>query len=197
MLKNILNINHLKIGIVIIFSALLHYILLHTIFFLIDDQKISYKLGSSDFISEIRLSFETQKNKPQNQKQQNLTKKIASPIISENGLKTLTNKPEVAVNKEIPTLNDTDFFGIKPTPHYPKRSLLLNQEGLVTLKALVNTNGKVLKVIVISSSGFPLLDKSAKLAISNWKFYDVKQKSASSTIWVKIPVEFIISPSIT
>ena len=46
----------------------------------------------------------------------------------------------------------------------------LNYNGTVTISATVNTEGKVIKTVVMRSSGRPKIDKIAMEAASKWEF---------------------------
>ena len=55
-------------------------------------------------------------------------------------------------------------------PEYPSQSRRLNEEGTVVLTILVLADGNAGVVEVKASSGFPLLDQSAKDAVMHWHF---------------------------
>ena len=57
-----------------------------------------------------------------------------------------------------------------PKPEYPKASRRLLEEGVVTLKFLVDTDGHVLKAEIAKSSGFERLDDAARIALSKCQF---------------------------
>jgi protein TonB len=55
-------------------------------------------------------------------------------------------------------------------PNYPSASRRLEEEGTVTLKFLISTEGKVKEALVDKSSGFARLDEAAKNALSKCQF---------------------------
>ncbi|MFC6275902.1 energy transducer TonB [Psittacicella hinzii] len=55
-----------------------------------------------------------------------------------------------------------------PKPEYPLASQERGEEGVVTLKVLVQANGKPANVQVIKSSGYARLDRSALNTVSNY-----------------------------
>lgn len=65
---------------------------------------------------------------------------------------------------------DAKYANDNPTPVYPAMARRLGQEGAVTLRVMVDPQGKALSVDIEKSSGFPLLDNAAKQAIMQWKF---------------------------
>lgn len=72
-------------------------------------------------------------------------------------------------------------------PAYPTLARIKGWEGEVTLIALVNENGNVIKVSVLSGSGFYILDSAAIKAVSKWRFRNINK-----AIEVKIPVKFVL-----
>jgi TonB family protein len=49
-----------------------------------------------------------------------------------------------------------------PKPEYPKASLRNEEEGVVTYRFTIGSNGRVLRQQVVRSSGFPNLDRAAR-----------------------------------
>lgn len=173
-------------------SIALHFALIFSIISVVNQNKISTNIGSNVNFQQINLSFiNEQKNifKQTKTNEESIIKKKNSQKISKN--KNLKSQQKSKTNK-IPTVSNSDLAGNKPSPYYPRRSLLLKQEGKVVLKALVDDEGNVLEVTIVSSSGFALLDKSARSTIKKWKFHPSNTKNGSM-FWVKIPVEFTIS----
>lgn len=56
------------------------------------------------------------------------------------------------------------------TPAYPYASRIRSEQGRVTLLVEVDAQGDVADVRVLSSSGFPALDRSAVEAVRQWRF---------------------------
>ena len=77
-----------------------------------------------------------------------------------------------------------------PTPEYPGLSRRRGEQGRVTLKVLVNTNGEPESVQLDKSSGFELLDRAALNAVKNWKFIPAKSNHQSVLGTVIVPVRF-------
>ena len=76
-------------------------------------------------------------------------------------------------------------------PVYPKRSLELGQQGIVTIHAEILPNGKPKTMKVVKSSGYRRLDMAALSAVKKWEFETGPQSPGTST-WVRVPVRFII-----
>jgi protein TonB len=63
---------------------------------------------------------------------------------------------------------------------------------VVLLKVLIDKDGSVKNALILSSSGYTLLDNSAMEAVLKWKFEPLIIDGKKSLSWVKIPIEFII-----
>ena len=77
-----------------------------------------------------------------------------------------------------------------PAPVYPRRSRMLEEEGIVKLRVHVSAAGKALSVQLFKSSGFSRLDDAALTAVRNWRFVPAKQGNQSIEGWVIVPVSF-------
>ncbi len=75
-------------------------------------------------------------------------------------------------------------------PVYPRRSRMLEEEGVVKLKVHVSADGNALGVQLFKSSGFSRLDDAALTAVQNWRFVPAKRGDQSIEGWVIVPVSF-------
>ena len=99
---------------------------------------------------------------------------------------------DTKTQEAIPVVENATFKGERSPPLYPKRALMLKQEGVVLLKVLVGINGGINDIQIITSSGYTILDKSAINAVRKWKFEPSNINGKPSLSWVKVPVEFVI-----
>lgn len=82
-------------------------------------------------------------------------------------------------------------FRIPPSaPEYPKASRMRRQEGTVLLEVKLGTQGEQLQVVLLKSSGFPLLDRSALKAVKGWQFLPQEINGKGVSHVVRIPVRF-------
>lgn len=77
-------------------------------------------------------------------------------------------------------------------PVYPRRSLELGQQGMVTLHAEVLPNGFPDELKVAESSGYRLLDMAALAAVKKWEFEPTTVNGSAVISWVRVPVHFVI-----
>lgn len=95
-----------------------------------------------------------------------------------------------------PALSDTDIVFVQPKyaenpkPLYPREAKRKGYEGEVLLRVEVLSNGRVGEVEVKRSSGYELLDRSAMIAVKQWKFIPAKKGETPVPSWVNIPIVF-------
>ncbi|TNE39171.1 MAG: TonB family protein [Alphaproteobacteria bacterium] len=77
-------------------------------------------------------------------------------------------------------------------PVYPARALDLGQQGMVTLHARVQPDGRPDALKIVKSSGHRLLDMAALSAVKKWRFEPTSINGALVTSWVRVPVKFVI-----
>ncbi len=75
-------------------------------------------------------------------------------------------------------------------PEYPENARVKGWEGTVKLQILVNTEGRVEDVRVVSSSGYGELDAAAQRTVRSWRFSPALQKGAPVAAWATLPVVF-------
>lgn len=75
-------------------------------------------------------------------------------------------------------------------PKYPARSLQYEEEGTVTLRVFVKADGTAGTVEIKSSSGYALLDESAKAAIETWRFNPATSDGKPVSKWYIVPYVF-------
>jgi protein TonB len=65
----------------------------------------------------------------------------------------------------------SSFVGLDEIrPHYPLGARMRGEEGVVTVKVLVNVRGRAEKVEVVQSSNYPALDRAAIEAVKSARF---------------------------
>lgn len=104
------------------------------------------------------------------------------PVQAENAA-AITTAPQEAVPA-------AKSFSIQSRvdPTYPPASRRAGEQGRVLLELIVGPNGKPTEVKILRSSGFPMLDESAVMAVRKWKFSVNNGGSAYSRL--QLPVTF-------
>ena len=149
------------------------------------------KLPEQKNIKTIHAKPKLQKiNTPKNQvkSQEN----VVSTTVETTSQTLAQDHSDDIIPTEIPVIENARYKGTRSPPIYPKRSITLNQEGVVLLKVLIDKDGSVKNALILSSSGYTLLDNSAMEAVLKWKFEPLIIDGKKSLSWVKIPIEFII-----
>lgn len=77
-----------------------------------------------------------------------------------------------------------------PSPTYPDLAIKAGIEGTTVVKALVDVDGSILEVKVLSSSGNQMLDREALIAAKKAQFTPARQRDKNVRVWVSIPVKF-------
>lgn len=108
-------------------------------------------------------------------------------------------RPVAAVQSiPVPTVNPAPLPVMPPKvisrvmPEYPASLVESGVHGIVSLRVLVSSTGKVDEIQVKAASGNELLDKSAVSAVSSWTFEPAKRGSEAVSSWFEIPVRFEI-----
>lgn len=84
------------------------------------------------------------------------------------------------------------IYSTSDAPKYPAEAKKLKQQGVVVLNAKVELDGTASEVIVDKSSGYPLLDNSARESVKNGKFTPGKLNGQPESMWHRVPVSFQI-----
>lgn len=78
-----------------------------------------------------------------------------------------------------------------PPPRYPMAARRAGMQGTVTLRVLVDVNGRPREVAVARSSGHPLLDRTARRKVlRDWRFVPARIHGRPTPAWALVPVVF-------
>jgi protein TonB len=75
-------------------------------------------------------------------------------------------------------------------PRYPPASVRAHEEGVVTLRVLVDANGVPQRVEIARSSGHARLDASAKESVERARFRPVMRNGVAVPAWGIVPIAF-------
>jgi protein TonB len=82
-----------------------------------------------------------------------------------------------------------------PKPPYPISSRENGEQGAVMLYACITDHGKVERVYLAQSSGYPALDRSALNTIRHWSFRPAQESGKSIPMCYQLPIRFLLSSS--
>jgi len=82
------------------------------------------------------------------------------------------------------------IYRINPPPEYPMIARKRGCQGNVVLEVLIDKQGKVIDLRVFSSSGYSILDKTAKASVKKWLFEPGMRGVEKIEMWVKVPIRF-------
>jgi TonB family protein len=77
-------------------------------------------------------------------------------------------------------------------PVYPWGAAVKGHEGKTTVKALIGTDGQVMAVDILESSGYMELDQAAKKAAWKARFNRATHKGHPVRVWVSMPFTFTL-----
>lgn len=77
-----------------------------------------------------------------------------------------------------------------PAPVYPRLARQQGYQGTVLLEIEVSASGRCGRVLVVSSSGHPVLDQAAVEGVRKWVFRPAQRFQQPIAFWVEIPVTF-------
>ena len=77
-------------------------------------------------------------------------------------------------------------------PVYPEIARVRGYEGVVLVVAEILPNGRVGNMKIRKSSGYTILDQSALEGVKPWKFEPAKKSGKPFTIWVEVPIKFVL-----
>lgn len=77
-------------------------------------------------------------------------------------------------------------------PRYPIESRRLREQGTVTLAVLLTIEGRVDRLSVAKSSGFPRLDHAASSAVRHWRWSPTVREGQAMLVQGKVVIPFIL-----
>jgi protein TonB len=83
-----------------------------------------------------------------------------------------------------------------PQPNYPAQARRNNWEGATLLELMIGPEGRVHKVTVLQSSGYPLLDQAAEKALKCWRYrpYRPDGKGTVAIAWhTRVRIKFVLN----
>lgn len=78
---------------------------------------------------------------------------------------------------------------------YPRIALLNRQQGVVTLRLLVLSNGQVGDVNVVKSSGYPQLDAAALIGTGYWRYLPAVRNGEPVSSEIDVSIRFKLTGS--
>lgn len=81
----------------------------------------------------------------------------------------------------------------KEQPEFPDEARQMDISGRVVLKFLVEADGKVARISVISARPAGVFNRSAMEAIGKWRFKPGLYRGKPVAVWVELPVSFRLS----
>jgi len=169
---------------------------IHGILFCTDFKFLSHDIKLSPTTNVMQMSFASHKKKTAESQTQKTNIKTIKRKRQKVSIHTQSDK-EVNESKHSEALESVSVVHkAKPLdlsnipPSYPRIAQIRGYQGTVVLRVLVNANGTVLKLNIVKSSGYWILDKSAITAVKDWKFKPGTDGYKKVDMWVEQPIRF-------
>jgi len=81
-------------------------------------------------------------------------------------------------------------FLYKPSLEYPDAARTFELQGTVCVKALLDLDGSVMRIVVMKGTGYPVLDSAAVNYIAHCKFSPALQAHKPVRIWIGQSIDF-------
>jgi TonB family protein len=107
----------------------------------------------------------------------------------------ITGRSENKTDGDIYNLNTVIAYPLykeNTPPVYPEIARVHGYEGIVLVSAEILPDGRVGNMKIRKSSGYAILDQSAIEAVKPWKFEPAKKSGNPFTVWVELPIKFIL-----
>jgi protein TonB len=93
-----------------------------------------------------------------------------------------------ALGAVVPPAPDERFRNAAPA--YPEQARARGEQGVVALELVIGTDGRVIAVQVLRSSGSPILDGAARRAALDWRFRPATQDGQPVPAQARTTVQF-------
>jgi len=124
-----------------------------------------------------------------------ITKKPSDPLydIPDDVLKEPGSEEETQIASLPPTQplrKARPAYKENPRPEYPRVARRRRYQGTTLLEVLVGTTGKVNDIMVLKSSGYDILDRTAVTSVKSWLFEPGTRGDERVEMWVRVPIRF-------
>jgi protein TonB len=90
-----------------------------------------------------------------------------------------------------PPSSDADYLQ-NPKPPYPSLSRRLGEKGRVIHRVWIGVDGKAQRAEIVTSSGFPRLDKAAYDAVMSWRYVPGKRNGVPEAMAFNVPINWTL-----
>ena len=120
-----------------------------------------------------------------------------APVSEDPGEQSIESEADDAdsqgASSQYTLVEHPQFAGRHDPPVYPLRARRMGHEGIVLLEVSLDSNGKIVRLEIDSTSGYRSLDKAAVRAVGKWQFQPFIKNGKKIPSRVRIPVRFRLS----
>jgi len=115
----------------------------------------------------------------------------ATPVQHEAPPSQAAAAPAAPAGPKTVTSSQVSFL-VKPSPVYPAHSRRANEQGIATVRVLIDATGRPAQVALQSSSGHTALDDAAISAVKAAQFRPYVEGGVPQAVWVLVPINFVL-----
>ncbi len=98
--------------------------------------------------------------------------------------------PATSINEDyIPPLSHSQYLH-NPKPRYPRVAEKRGMEGVVMINVRVGRDGRPVRTLIHTSSGYGVLDRAALKAVRSWRFEAARRGNSRVEGEVLVPIHF-------
>ncbi|WP_233843643.1 energy transducer TonB [Dyella sp. 2HG41-7] len=125
--------------------------------------------------------------------QQPLTPPVIAPTVTEPSHNALPSAPPSTQGPPSIAPGVVSLAYRSAPLKFPAQAARMHMQGTVLLRVLVDETGKPVDVVVEHTSGYPLLDKSARdQVLGSWQFQPAVIDGHAVKAWARVPVDFAL-----
>ncbi|WP_158881602.1 energy transducer TonB [Rhodanobacter sp. L36] len=114
---------------------------------------------------------------------------IAAPLVTAPSIHPATTAPPGPAVNAAPV--ETTLAYLASPLKFPTQAVRERMHGNVLLRVLVDETGKPIDVVIEQSSGYPVLDRSARAQVlAAWRFQPAVVDGRAVQAWARVPVTF-------
>ncbi len=100
-------------------------------------------------------------------------------------------QPIIATTAVALPSSDADYLN-NSAPAYPRMSKRLSEQGIVTVRVLINIEGRAEQAEIRTTSGYSRLDEAALETVKRWRYVPGKRAGVPEAMWFNVPIRFVL-----
>lgn len=118
----------------------------------------------------------------------------SSPVRPDAAVTARAAEPAPTPAEAVPPLTTQASYEVgsaqNPRPPYPPAAYFARVQGRVVLRVQVQSDGRPGEIVLLQSSGSPLLDRSALDTVARWQLKPARRGDQPVEQWIEVPISF-------